>query len=201
MQLQAGCQTDPVNAEIERPLHIPVILGSIRKGRRSQRPAELFVERLRAAGHETRLLDLKELALPFYDEEAPAPAPVREFLGALDRADATVWVAPEYNHAFPAPVKNAIEHVGKELRRKPAAICGVTKGALGGARGVELLKLTLIDLHVVPIRGSVYFADAGRLFDESGRLIAAQVGQRVDEVIAELAWYARSLRWGRESLR
>jgi NAD(P)H-dependent FMN reductase len=189
-----------VNARLERPLDIPVILGSIRKDRRSRRPAEFFLERLQAAGHETRLLDLKELALPFYDEEEPAPATVREFLGAMDRADATVWVAPEYNHAFPAPVKNAIEHVGKELRRKPAAVCGVTKGALGGARGVELLKLTLIDLHVVPIRGSVYFADAGRLFDESGRLLSDRVGERVDEVIAELAWYARALRWGRESL-
>lgn len=189
-----------MDPDSQRPLNIPVILGSIRKERRSLRPARYFLQRLLAAGHAGQLVDLKELALPFYDEEGPQAPQVRDFLEILGRADATVWIAPEYNHAFSAAVKNAIEHVGRQLRRKPAAICGVSKGPLGGARGVQQLKLSLLDLHVAPVRGSVYFADASKLFDEEGRLLDSSISDRIDEVISELAWYARALRWGRENL-
>ena len=51
------------------PLTIPVILGSIRKGRRSHNAARLLVERVAEAGHLTQLVDLRELALPMFDEE------------------------------------------------------------------------------------------------------------------------------------
>ena len=78
-------------------LFIPVVLGSIRPSRRSLRPAPLLVERTRAAGHGTELVDLKELALPLYDEEEsserhPGVARFRETIG---RADAVVWLSPE----------------------------------------------------------------------------------------------------------
>ena len=50
-------------------LNIPVILGSIRKGRRSHAAAQLLVDRLARTGHQTQLVDLRDLNLPMFDEE------------------------------------------------------------------------------------------------------------------------------------
>ena len=70
----------------------------------------------------------------------------------------------------------------------------------GGVRAVEQLKLVLIELHALPIRGSVYFTDARSIFDDAGQLLRPEFVRRSDEVIAELAWYAAALRWGRANL-
>lgn len=197
---------DPVDRQpdalIAGALNLPVVLGSIRKGRRSEAAAGLLLERVAAAGHRTRMLDLRELALPLYDEEDATEAhpAVGRFRQAMAESDAVVVLTPEYNHAYTSAVKNAIDYLHAELRRKPAAVCGLSGGQVGGARAVEQLKLVLIELHVVPIRASVYFNDARALFDEQGALLRPELVERIDEMIAELAWYARALTWGRAHL-
>lgn len=189
------------HTEPER-LRIPVVLGSIRRNRRSFNAARLLAERTAAAGHQTQLVDLRELSLPMYDEEEATEShpSVAVFKGLLDRADAVVWLSPEYNHSFTSVVKNAIDFLDQEIRRKPAAVCGLASGALGGARAVEQLKLVLIELHSLPIRESVYFADARTLFDAEGALLRPDLVPRIDHMLAELAWYARALKWGRTNL-
>jgi NAD(P)H-dependent FMN reductase len=184
----------------DRILSIPIVLGSIRVQRRSERPARLLHERVLAAGHHSELLDLKELGLPIYDEaEASASHPgVQAFRASLAQADAVLWLTPEYNHGYTAATKNAVDYLHRELRRKPVAVCGLSASALGGVRAVEQLKLVLIELHALPIRDSVYFTDARTLYDADGALLRPEFIRRTDEVIAELAWYATALRWARE---
>jgi NAD(P)H-dependent FMN reductase len=181
------------------PLAIPVVLGSIRHGRRSFLPARLLAERVAAAGHRTQLLDLRELALPMYDEEEASDSHegVLAFKAALDASDASVWLSPEYNHSVTGVVKNAVDYLHAELRRKPIAACGLATGAGGGIRASEHLKTILIELHAVPIRESVHFNEARALFDEEGALQRPELVRRIDYMLAELEWYALALRWGR----
>jgi NAD(P)H-dependent FMN reductase len=184
------------------PLFIPVVLGSIRRNRRSHRPAGLVAERVAAAGHQTELLDLRELSLPVYDEEEaseqhPGVARLRQ---SLDQSDASIWFSPEYNHSFTSAIKNALDYLDEEIRRKPSAACGLTRAAQGGVRATEQLKLVLIELHSLPIRDSVHFGEAHTLFAEDGTLLRPDFVRRIDLMVAELAWYARALRWGREHL-
>jgi NAD(P)H-dependent FMN reductase len=180
-------------------LFIPVVLGSIRRNRRSYRPARLLAERVRAAGHQTELLDLRELALPMYDEEPQTEAHpgVRQLRETLERSHASIWLSPEYNHSFTSVIKNAIDFVDEELRRKPVGVCGLAGSVLGGVRAVEQLKLVLIELHAVTIRDSVQFGEARTLFDADGTLLRPDFHRRMDLMISELAWYARALSWGR----
>jgi NAD(P)H-dependent FMN reductase len=112
----------------------------------------------------------------------------------LARSDASIWLTPEYNHSFTSAIKNAIDFLDDEIRRKPAAVCGLSGGLVGGARGVEQLKLVLIELHCVPIRDSVYFSAARTIFDPQGNLLRPEFFRRIDQVLAQLAWYARALR-------
>ena len=71
---------------------------------------------------------------------------------------------------------------------------------LGGVRAVEQLRQVLIELDALPIRESVYFGDAGRLFDDEGNLVRGEFVRRIDYALADLARYASTLRWGREHL-
>ena len=184
------------------PLSIPVVLGSVRPNRRSYRPALLLGERIAAAGCRTELLDLRALDLPMYghDPDVESGPSVLALRATLERADAVIWLTPEFNHGYSSAVKNAIDYLHGELRRKPMAVCGLSGGQLGGARAVEQLKLVLIELHGLPIRDSVYFSDARNLFDEAGTLLVPAYTRRIDDMLGELVWYARALRWGRETL-
>jgi NAD(P)H-dependent FMN reductase len=194
--------TAPLGGPPETALNLPVLLGSVRPRRRSLRPARLLVERTAGAGHSSELIDLRELDLPLYgtlgDDEAHAG--VRALRQTIDRADGLVVLSPEYNHSFTSAVKNAIDYLGPELRRKPVAVAGLSGGALGGVRAVEQLKQVLIELQAVPIRESVYFGEAGGLFDDEGNLVRDEFVRRVDYALAELVWYVRALKWGREHL-
>jgi NAD(P)H-dependent FMN reductase len=177
-------------------LTIPVVLGSVRPRRLSERPARLLVERLTALGCQSPLVDLRELDLPIFGQHDELPA-IAELQSVTAGADAVVWLTPEYNHSFTSAVKNAVDYLHAELRRKPVAVCGLSGGGLGGARAVEQLKLVLIEMHAVPIRDSVYFSDARTLFDEQGTLQRPAYLGRIDDMLAGLIWYARVLTWGR----
>jgi len=183
-------------------LSIPVVLGSVREQRMSERPAHLLVERLTALGCNAPLLDLRALDLPVYGQDADAGAlpSVVHLQTVAAEADAMVWLTPEYNHSFTSAVKNAVDYLHAEIRRKPVAVCGLSGGGLGGARAVEQLKLVLIEMHAVTIRDSVYFSDARTLFDAAGRLSRPAYIQRIDDMLAELLWYARVLTYGRTQM-
>src|SRR5215210_4500092 len=129
---------DDFAGEVRAPLSIPVVLGSVRPNRLSYRPALLLGERIAAAGCRTELLDLRVLDLPAFghDPDAQSGPAIAELRGAIERADAVVWLTPEYNHSFTAAVKNAIDYLHGEPRRKPMAVCGLSGGQLGGARAV-----------------------------------------------------------------
>src|SRR5262249_25097204 len=122
------------------------------------------------------------------------------FKEVMARSDASIWLSPEYNHSFTGVIKNAIDHLHGELRRKPIAAFGLATGAGGGIPATEGLKTVLIELHAVPIRESVHFGEARELFDAEGQLRRPEFVPRIDYVVSDLVWYARTLRWGREHL-
>ena len=180
-------------------LNIPVVLGSVRPRRLSDRPARLIVERLALLGCQAPLVDLRALDLPIFgqtrdQDELPA---VIELKTIADTSDAMVWLTPEYNHGYTSAIKNAVDYLHSEIRRKPMAVCGLSGGGLGGARAVEQLKLVLLELRAVTIRDSVYFSDARGLFDQDGTLQRPEYLGRIDDMLAELVWYAQILTWGR----
>ena len=85
-----------------------------------------------------------------------------------------------------------------EYAKKPIAICGVSEGAVGGARMMEQLRSVIIDLGAVPILAAVYFATVEKIFDETGALVDDSYRARVDKLLDSVLWYARVLKQGRE---
>jgi NAD(P)H-dependent FMN reductase len=184
---------------MERPLYIPVILGTARKGRASERVARFVLgEVSRRVGVETELIDIRDLKLSFEDEGAAAGNP--EFSEKMRRADALVIVVPEYNHGYPGLLKHALDTNLKEYIHKAVGVCGVSAGGFGGTRVVQSLLPVLRELGLVTIFWDMNFSGAHKLFDGAGVLLDQSYVKRADQFLKELIWMAKVLRHGRENV-
>ncbi|HEX8145907.1 MAG TPA: NAD(P)H-dependent oxidoreductase [Pyrinomonadaceae bacterium] len=184
---------------MKRPLYIPVILGTARKGRASEMVARFVLgEVARREGVETELLDIGALGLST-DDEGEAVKDAR-FSEQMSRADALVIVVPEYNHGYPGLLKHALDTNLKEYVHKAVGLCGVSAGGFGGTRVVENLLPVLRELGLVTIFWDVNFSAAHKLFDEAGALLDRSYVKRADQFLKELIWMAKVLRHGRENI-
>jgi NAD(P)H-dependent FMN reductase len=173
-------------------LFIPVILGTAREGRQSEKVARIFVSEAAGAGVESELLDVRDYRLPATDRTG-APEQARRLSERAARADAFVIVSPEYNYGFPGELKMMLDMLVSEWAGKPVAICGVSSGMMGGCRMVEAIKPLLVKLGMHPIVYSVYIQNVESYFDESGEPRDKECRRRVRKVFAELARLAPHL--------
>src|SRR5438270_2138585 len=180
-------------------LFIPVILGTARKGRRSENVARfVFEETKKRAGVETEFVDICNIPMRLDDagEQMKDPA----FSDLVMRADGLILVVPEYNHGYHGLLKHALDMNLKEYIHKAVGICGVSAGPFGGARVIEALLPVMRELGLVTIFNDVNFGNVGKLFDKQGSLLDQSFVRRTAEFLDELIWMARVLRHGRENV-
>ncbi|MGB7948892.1 MAG: NAD(P)H-dependent oxidoreductase [Candidatus Binatia bacterium] len=182
-----------------RPLSIPVILGTTRKGRMSAHAARFMLEQIKArAGITTELIDISELPMPVDDAGEGIKDPI--FSEKMAMADGLVIVTPEYNHSFPGLLKHIMDSCLKEYIHKAAGIVGVSAGPFGGVRVIQDFLPVLRELGLVNIFWDVNFGTVSKVFDESGNLLDQAFVGRADKFLNELIWMAKTLRHGRENI-
>jgi NAD(P)H-dependent FMN reductase len=182
-----------------RPLFIPVILGTTRKGRASEHVARFVHEEVKKHGVvETELVDLCDLQFP--TEDAGEAIKNSRFSEMVARADALVLVVPEYNHGYPGMLKHALDTNLKEYIHKAVGVCGVSAGGFGGTRVIENLLPVLRELGLVTIFWDGNFSHAYKHFDAEGRLLDESYIKRIDKFLKELIWMGKVLRHGRENI-
>jgi NAD(P)H-dependent FMN reductase len=183
----------------ERPLFIPIILGTARQGRRTEGAARFVFEQTRKrADIETELIDVRKLPLKLDDAGEQMKDP--KFSATIKRCDGLIIVTPEYNHGYPGLLKHALDMNLEEYIHKAVGICGVSAGPFGGARVIEALLPVMRELGLVTIFWDVNFGNVQKLFDEQGNLLDESYVRRVDKFLNELIWMARVLRYGRENI-
>jgi NAD(P)H-dependent FMN reductase len=183
----------------ERPLFIPVILGTARKGRMSRHAAHLVTDELRKrSGIETELIDICKVPFPVDDAGEAIKDP--EFSAKMTRADALAIVSPEYNHGYSGLLKHVLDSCLKEYIHKAVGIVGVSAGPFGGARGIQDLLPVMRELGLVNIFWDVNFGSVHRVFDGEGKLLEPAFIGRIDKFLQELIWMAKTLRYGREHI-
>jgi len=179
-------------------MYIPVVIGSLRRGRNTPRLAQFLHDRLAALdGVETELFDPKAMNLPVLEErlsylDDPPPALV-DFGAAIDRAAAVVITTPEYNKGYPAALKNLIDALGAEWRRKPVAIASHSVGAFGGVNALQALRPVMLSLGAVTIPATMTVPHIDKAFSESGEASDSAFEGRAERFLDELVWYARAL--------
>src|ERR1043165_4308197 len=185
---------------MNRPIFIPVILGTVRKGRASENVAKFVYEQLKKReGIETELIDIRELHFP--GDDAGEQIKDTRFSATCERADGLVIVIPEYNRGYPGMLKHVLDSNLKEYIHKAVGICGVSAGGFGGTRVVENLLPVLRELGLVTIFWDGNFSGAQKLFDDNGKILdEATHAKRIDKNLGELFWMSRVLRFGRENI-
>ena len=184
---------------------LQVIVGSTRPGRAGLPIGTWFADRARAhGGFEVELVDLAQVGLPFLDEphhprlQRYVHEHTKRWSATVSRADAVVVVTPEYNHSFPATLKNAIDYLHVEWQHKPVGFVSYG-GVSAGTRAVAALKSVLTTLKMVPVVEAVnipFFAQ----FLTDGEFRPNDVTEAAaDAMLDELAGYAEALRPMRES--
>ena len=183
----------------ERPLNIPVILGTTRKGRMSEHAARFVLgEVQKQKGVTSELIDIRSLPLPV--DDAGEGVKDAGFSAKINAADALVIVSPEYNHSFPGLLKHVLDSCLKEYIHKPAGIVGVSAGPFGGTRVIENFLPVLRELGLVAIFWDVNFGNVSKVFDPSGKLLEEAYVRRTDKFLKELIWMAKTLRHGRDNI-
>jgi NAD(P)H-dependent FMN reductase len=195
-------------------LKIQIIIGSTRQNRFSEKPANyLFEELKKKEGVEAELIDLRDWPLPFYDEPIPPAANKGNYANPLGRvwankigeADGYIMVAPEYNHGYPAVLKNALDWVYPEWNKKPVGF--VSYGSVLGSRAIEQLRQVVIELRMVPIFSSIHIPVEVLMAVRSAThpvdpvlfqpLREGRAGDRVERFFNELIDYAKILKAAR----
>ncbi|MFD8824006.1 NADPH-dependent FMN reductase [Streptomyces sp. NPDC059605] len=180
------------------PLKVAVIIASNREGRFAPVVSNWFLSRTADRPDiETDVIDVAELDLPValsYRPDPDAQGRLAAVSSRLAAADAFVVVTPEYNHSFPAPLKNLIDWHRDEWQAKPVAFVSYG-GVSGGLRAVEHLRQVFAELHTVGIRDTVSFHNAGALFDDEGRhLDPAGCDAAAKVLLDQLVWWGHALR-------
>lgn len=183
-----------------QPLFIPVILGTVRKGRATENVAKFVLGEIQKhEGVETELIDIRDLKFP--TDDAGEAIKDAKFSATMLRADGIVIVTPEYNHGYPGMLKHVLDTNLKEYIHKAVGVCGVSAGGFGGTRVIEALLPVLRELGLVTIFWDGNFSGARQLFDETGNLNdRATHEKRIDKFLRELFWMSKVLRYGRENV-
>ncbi|TJZ91041.1 NAD(P)H-dependent oxidoreductase [Paracoccus gahaiensis] len=184
---------------------IAVIIGSTRKTRFADKPAQWFMDQVAEhADLDFELVDLRDQDLPFFDEAAsnlwaPSSDPrAVAWQHKLAGFDGFVFVVAEYNHSITGALKNALDQAYKEWNRKPMA--ALAYGGVGGARAVEQLRLIAVELQMVPLRNAVHigggdFMKVSPLGEDAPMsAIEDHLKGSVKGMLGELTFWARLLK-------
>ncbi|GAB7105238.1 NAD(P)H-dependent oxidoreductase [Streptomyces phaeofaciens JCM 4814] len=188
-------------------LRVAVVVGSVREGRQGRAVADWFLRT--ATGHtnlDLDVIDLADIDLPLVMPGwggTPSPATagaLADSSARLAAADAFVVVTPEYNHSFPAVLKNFIDWHGPQWQAKPVGF--VSYGGLaGGVRAVEQLRLVFAELHAMTVRDAVSLHGPWSGLGEDGTPRDTAVSEGAAKgMLGQLAWWASALRSARATL-
>ena len=133
------------------------------------------------------------------DEEQNPPAKVVELKQRVRKADAILFVTPEYNYSIPGVLKNAIDWASRPYgdsawNGKPAAIMGASVGAMGTARAQYHLRQMMVFLNMFPInQPEVMIANASQRFDAQGNLTDDATKDFIRQLLQSLVDWTRRI--------
>ena len=174
-------------------MYIPIILGTARKGRQSEKVANFMLKELFKTNLESEILDVRDYRIEATDSTGESPE-AKKLAEKIKKADALIIVSPEYNHGYPGELKIMLDMLYREYAQKPVGFCGVSIGGLGGARMVEQLRQVVIELHMIPVREALYFSTVQNLFEENGDIKDESYHNRIRTFLNELMSYAKKLK-------
>lgn len=178
--------------------YVPVILGSIRRNRESIKVAKYVLNRLKERSNvQAELVDLRELDLPMMEERLrfrdDAGPNIREFSDKIARADSVLIVTPEYSGGYPGVLKNALDYIKPEFKRKAVGVVTVSAVHTAGILCLNALRQVLLSLNAVPIPASLMIANVQQAFDAEGTPADPAFHDKASAFLDEFLWFTEAL--------
>jgi NAD(P)H-dependent FMN reductase len=184
---------------------ILALAGSTRSGSFNNKLVRIAAEFARTAGAEVTAIDLRDLALPLFDQDFEdahgLPDGAKTLKSLLRASDGLLIASPEYNSSITGVLKNAIDWASRAetddepplvaFRGKAAALLAASPGALGGLRGLVHLRAILGNIGVIVLPNQVTTPTAHEAFDEAGRLKDQRKAAQVDALAKDLVDFLR----------
>lgn len=165
---------------------VPVLLGTAREGRYSAHVAAYVQCIANDFGFISDIIDVRDFRLAATDDTG-SPPQAKLWARIIKHADGLIIVSPEYNHSYPGELKMMLDMLFDEYENLPVAICGVSKGPLGGARMLELLKLLCLTFRMRTEGTEVRFPNVRTLFSEDGAITDNAYHKRVVRLFDSLS--------------
>ncbi|MEP6690248.1 MAG: NADPH-dependent FMN reductase [Gemmatimonadaceae bacterium] len=156
---------------------VVVLVGSLRAASLTRRVANALGE---VAPPSLALSQVEYRDLALYDqdlEDRGAPPEWIAFRDRVRRADAMLFVTPEYNRSVPGGLKNAID-VGSRpsgqsvFDGKPAGVVSVSPGALAAFGANHHLRQMLVFLNMPAMAmPEAYIGGVKQKLDDAGKLV------------------------------
>ncbi len=182
--------------------NIHIIFGSSRKGRNGEVVSRWVEQQLKAMSIKDvtfELIDLRELNLPMFDAAKPPlmgeyeEPYTQQWAAKIAAADGFLIITPEYNHGYPAVLKNALDHLYAEWNYKPVSF--VSYGATsGGIRAVEQLRQVAVELRMMPLKEEVNIPLIWQAFTEQGQPQDEALNARLEATITHLVEWTGKLK-------
>lgn len=179
-------------------LFIPIILGTNRKGRKSEHVANLILQELQKREDvETIIIDVKDFNFPADDYGPNLKAQFPEYVENIKKADGLAIVAPEYNHSYPGSLKTLMDICYEEYEKLAVGIASVSVGPFAGIRLIEHFLPILRGFGLVPCSKDLTISNVNDVFSEDGTLQDEKYLERTNAFLDELIWTTKTLKWGR----
>lgn len=181
-------------------MHIAIISGSNRIGRRSHEVALYFESELnkRDEVNRVRLLDVHAYNFPVMEERRGRldnpPEGLEEFGQALEAADAFVIVTPEYNGGFAGSLKNTLDYFRPEFNRKPMTAVTVSSGNFGGVNALHQLWFWMSYNGGIVSPQKLLVSNVNDVFNDEGSVIDERFERNSAKTIDELIWLTQKIR-------
>jgi NAD(P)H-dependent FMN reductase len=183
------------------------LAGSLRAGSFNRQLSRLAARIAREAGATVTELDLREFPLPLFDEDlerdSGIPERALELKRAFKRADGVVFACPEYNSSITAVMKNTIDWISRPVagerpfepfEGKLGLLLSASPGALGGLRGLVIVRLLLGNLRMVVLPDQLTISHADRAFSAEGSLEDSKQSQALVRAVERLVTLCARLR-------
>ena len=161
---------------MDKRWNVAVLVGSLRKDSFNRKMAKAL-QTLAPPSLKLDIVEIGDLPLFNQDEEANPPPASAAFKERIQRADAVLFVTPEYTRSVPGVLKNAIDVASRPYGKsawngKPAAVVSVSPGAIGGFGANQHLRQSFVFLNMPTLQQpEAYIGGAAELFDAQGNLV------------------------------
>lgn len=189
-------------------IKILAFAGSAREASFNKKFVKVAAESAKKSGAQVTVIDLRDFPMPLVDQDLETqsglPANAQKIKDLMASHDAFLISAPEYNSSITPLLKNTLDWASRPsgktetpmiaYKGKVAALLSASPGALGGLRGLPVVRAVLQNNGVLVLSQQQALSKAHEAFDAAGNLVDPKQQEGVQKLVDELIRVTKKLK-------